>query len=53
MLYPPIYELPNDFIFEATGILQFITGCTALFYLLKLRKDFSVSTYYKIPEKTK
>lgn len=37
-LYPPIYELPDDLIFETTGILQFITGCIALYYLLKLRK---------------
>ncbi|MEL7586067.1 MAG: hypothetical protein AAGU19_05085 [Prolixibacteraceae bacterium] len=52
LLYPPIYELPDDFIFEATGILQFITGCIALYYLLKLRKEFPVTVYCKKPEKT-
>lgn len=25
-IYPSIYELPNDIFFEATGILQFVTG---------------------------
>jgi hypothetical protein len=25
-IYPSVYELPNDFLFELTGIAQFITG---------------------------
>ena len=25
-IYPSIYELPNDFVFEFTGIAQFVTG---------------------------
>ena len=26
---PPVYELPNDGLFEATGILQFVVGLVA------------------------
>src|SRR5689334_14730395 len=29
-LYPSVYELPNDFIFEITGIGQFVLGILAL-----------------------
>lgn len=31
-LYPVNYELPNDFIFELTGILQFISGAVGVYY---------------------
>lgn len=34
----PAYEIPNDFLFETTGILQFFAGMAPLFYLLKYRK---------------
>jgi asparagine N-glycosylation enzyme membrane subunit Stt3 len=34
-LYPSVYELPNDFIFEITGIGQFVLG---LFASLQLRR---------------
>jgi drug/metabolite transporter (DMT)-like permease len=36
-LYSPIYELPNNFLFEFTGILQFVTACAALYYIFRLR----------------
>jgi hypothetical protein len=32
---PPTAELPNDFWFEATGILQFVTGLGAIRFALK------------------
>jgi len=31
----PIYEMPNDFWFESTGILQFFVGISSGYYLLK------------------
>jgi uncharacterized membrane protein len=37
VLYPPrIYEMPNDFIFESTGILQFFIGVFVIYYTVKL-----------------
>lgn len=42
---PPYFELPNDFIFEVTGILQLVTGLVLLFYFVKawqlLRAEFT------------
>lgn len=32
---PPTYEMPNDFWFEATGILQFVIGFYAAWYFVK------------------
>lgn len=35
-LYPSIYELPNNFFFEFTGILQFVTGVFCFVYVYRL-----------------
>ena len=38
-LYPsPAYEMPNNFLFEATGILQFFVGITEIYYLRRVFK---------------
>lgn len=34
----PPYELPEDFIFESTGILQFFVGAAAIYYLYRTFK---------------
>ena len=36
---PPTYEMPNDFWFEATGILQFFSGVYCMYYLFRLWKE--------------
>jgi hypothetical protein len=36
-LYPAIYELPNDFIFEFSGVAQFATGVMCIIELRRLR----------------
>ncbi|MCI0555452.1 MAG: hypothetical protein L0287_31285 [Anaerolineae bacterium] len=36
---PPTYEIPNDFLFEATGVLQFFLGLLSVYYLIKLWKE--------------
>lgn len=39
-LYPaPTYELPNDLIFEATGVLQVVPAALAGYYLVRLLYD--------------
>src|SRR5262249_34861805 len=39
-LYPPyVYELPNDFLFEVTGILQIVPGVATGYYLFLLARD--------------
>jgi hypothetical protein len=35
-IYPSVYELPNDFFFEFTGIAQFITGLMCGLHILRL-----------------
>ncbi|MEN7551786.1 hypothetical protein AAG747_27975 [Rapidithrix thailandica] len=35
---PPTYEMPNDFWFEFSGILQFFTGIYAIFSLKTFRR---------------
>lgn len=35
---PPKYEMPNNFLFEVTGTLQFFLGIYTLYYLLKFMK---------------
>jgi hypothetical protein len=35
-IYPSVYELPNDFVFELTGIAQFVTGLLCGFEILRL-----------------
>lgn len=35
---PPTYEMPNDFWFEATGILQFFAGIYCIYYLVRFRR---------------
>ncbi len=47
-LYPSIYELPNDFFFEFTGILQFVTGVLSIVYAR--RTDFR--KLISVPDKT-
>ncbi|MEX0646203.1 MAG: hypothetical protein WEA56_01315 [Balneolaceae bacterium] len=34
---PPMYEMPNNFLFETTGIAQFVMGVSGLYFLLKMR----------------
>lgn len=36
MYPPPTYELPNDLVFEATGVLQVLPAAAAGFYLARL-----------------
>jgi hypothetical protein len=37
LLYPPpMYEMPNDFVFEVSGTLQFFTAILQLYTLLQL-----------------
>lgn len=37
MLFPsPAYEIPNNLLFESTGILQFIAGCIQVNYVIKV-----------------
>lgn len=36
---PPLYEMPNDFLFEATGIFQFILGVYGVYYLVAFWKE--------------
>jgi len=44
-IYPSVYELPNDFIFELTGIAQFVTGlmCGIEILRLPIRRWFELS----------
>lgn len=47
MLFPsPAYEIPNDFIFESTGILQFFFALIQIRYLWKVYK----ANYKKNPK---
>jgi len=39
---PPMYEMPNNFIFEFTGILQFVTAIYALLFLLRHYKEQNI-----------
>lgn len=34
-IYPSVYELPNDFFFELTGVAQFFTGVACAIWFLK------------------
>ncbi len=36
---PPMYEMPNDLLFEVTGVFQFILAIYALFCLVIFRKE--------------
>lgn len=38
---PPKYEIPNDFWFEATGILQFFLGIYPMYFFFRLWKEKS------------
>lgn len=38
-LYSPLYEMPNDFWFEFTGILQFFLGAYTAFLLIKFWRE--------------
>jgi hypothetical protein len=39
MLFPdPPYELPENFIFESTGVLQFFVALVSCYYLVKVNK---------------
>jgi hypothetical protein len=41
--YPAsMYELPNDWLFEATGILQAFIGTVQLYYTVKLFRDINL-----------
>lgn len=44
-LYPSIYELPNDFVFEVTGIAQFVTGliCFIQIFRFPFKRYFVLS----------
>lgn len=42
-IYPAVYELPNDFIFELTGVVQFFAGLTCAFFLFRRSKAKTVS----------
>jgi hypothetical protein len=44
---PPTYEMPNDFWFEATGILQFFSGVYCMYYLFRLWKEKSSRRLYE------
>ena len=38
-LFPaPAYEIPDNWLFESTGIIQFLVGLISIFYLLKIYK---------------
>lgn len=37
-IYPSVYELPNDFIFEFTGVAQLVAGLICARFLLRHRK---------------
>ena len=43
-IYPSIYELPNDVVFELTGMAQFLTGfqCGVALYRSRLRRWFEL-----------
>lgn len=43
-MYPSIYELPNDLVFELTGMAQFFTGvqCVVEIYKTPLRQRFDM-----------
>ncbi len=41
---PPLYEMPNNVWFEASGILQFLTGMLGIYYGFKLWKKPKRST---------
>ena len=48
VLFPsPAYEIPNDFIFESTGILQLVLSIIQMYYLWKV-----VKTNYKKEEQS-
>ena len=36
---PPQYEMPNDFVFEVTGVLQFFLGLCAAYYVCRLWRE--------------
>lgn len=38
-IYPSVYELPNDFFFEFTGVAQFFTGAACAISLLRSRPN--------------
>jgi len=39
---PSLYELPNDWLFETTGILQAFMGGVQLYYIVKLFRDLNL-----------
>jgi hypothetical protein len=38
----PIYVMPDDFIFEVTGVAQFFIGAYAAYYVVRLRREVRV-----------
>lgn len=45
---PPTYEMPNDFWFEATGILQFFMAIYCLYHLIRLWKEKGTATLSEV-----
>ena len=44
MLFPASwYELPNDWLFEITGVLQAFLGFVQLYYIVRLFREFNAS----------
>ena len=41
-MYPSVYELPNDFFFELTGVAQFFTGVACAFVFFRTRRVRSI-----------
>ena len=44
---PPKYELPNDFIFEITGMLTFVIGALSGYVLIQYSRLFIIKKYAK------
>jgi len=43
MFPPPAYEMPDNFIFEFTGVLQFVVAIAGLLYLIRHhRKQYAI-----------
>ncbi|MBO9201549.1 MULTISPECIES: hypothetical protein [Niastella] len=44
-LFPPsLYEMPNDWLFEITGVLQALFGLVQLHYLVKIFREINLSS---------
>ena len=50
---PPTYEMPNDFFFEFTGVLQAILAVILIIYFIRLMKSVIITADIQHPNKNR